>query len=346
MPEAASVSLCCSPHLQYLHLRHPHGPSPGRTHGHTQLAHTCLCTYTPHVHMRVLIHAQAHTPHTHAQMCMCTHYTYIHAHTYAQVHTSYTHARVYVYAHYTHMYVHTRICQGTHTTHMPGCAHIAFTCVCIHYTHMHVCTHAHVHMFTCTCAHVHMYTPLHVCMLTYSHTSSSPHTPMPTHTHPVRMALAQWPCCDHTTWSVSSPSSSRRAGPARPMPSSAGPSPPGSFHAGTTVPAPAPADSPGNASAQAVPTQPRPSTAGGPASSPGCSGAVWLPLPLSESSGCVWGSQRRPHLPPLGSFSGRSQNSTITPSLLRAQGSASHPSSVGATASPFLVQLCVLRQVT
>ena len=58
------------------------------------------------------------------------------------------------------------------------CTHIAFAHVCIHYTH----------------ARVHMYTPLHMRMLTYSHTCFSPHTPMPTraHTHPARMSWL-WP---------------------------------------------------------------------------------------------------------------------------------------------------------
>ena len=331
-PALKGHTLTCNLHTHdCVHTHHTYICTCTHMHRYTHHTHMAGCVYTHYTHMHMHTRMHRYTHHIHMLRCVCVHIIHICmcTHAYAKVHTAHTRAQVCTL--YTHAHVYTR-CIHTciYITHIFMCAHMS----------MYTCSRAHVHVFTCTCHHTCACSPIHIHPLLHTLPCSS------TPTLPDVLALAQWPCCDHTTWPVSSPSSSCRAGPAHPMPSSAGPSPPGSFHAGITVPAPTPADSPGNASAQAVPTQPRPSTAGGPASSPSCSGAVWLPLPLSESSSYVWGSQHRPHLPPLEPFSGRSQNSTITPSLLRAQGSASRPSSVGATASPFLVQLCVLRQVT
>lgn len=163
-----------------------------------------MCVYT-HVHTRM----HRCTYHIHVLECMCT--------------------RI------IHIYVHTRICPGTHHTHMPWCTHCTHTCVCTHCIRTCVCTlHTCACVHTCMCTHarVHMYTPLHVCMLTYSHTSSSPHAPMPTrvHTHPARMA---WPGPvallrpHHMAGLLSLLITQGRA--AHPTSSPAGPSPPGSF---------------------------------------------------------------------------------------------------------------------
>lgn len=198
LPEAASGSLCgipcLQPHLQCLRLCHPHSPSPERTHSHMQLAHTRLCTHTPHVHVHTHTCTGTHT--THTPGCMCTQHTHTrthmpgcvctHVHTHAQIHTThawicvYTHVRTQtrmhrythhtcldVCAHYTHVHTCAHICTGTHHTNMPGC-------VCAHYIHMYirvyVCTGTHIiytrssvlcthyaHMY-CTCTHAQVHT--------------------------------------------------------------------------------------------------------------------------------------------------------------------------------------------
>ena len=110
-----------------------------------------------------------------------------------------------------------------YTPHTHALVHTLYTHACV-YTHcIHTCVYI-THMCLCAPAHVHMYTPLHVCMLTYSHTSSSPHAPMPTrvHTHPARMS---WP--GPVAGLLSLLITQGRA--AHPTSSPTGPSPPGSF---------------------------------------------------------------------------------------------------------------------
>lgn len=189
LPEAASGSLCgipcLQPYLQCLHLCHPHSPSPERTHSHMQLAHTRLCTYTPHVHMhthtctgthttRTRLDACVHSTHTCTHMhrhtragCMCTQHTHVCTRTHVH---RYTHAWIYIYthvrtqtrmhrythhtcldmcAHYTHVYTHAHVCTGTHHTNMPGCM-----CTHITHTHIRVCVCTGIHTLKYMCVHI------------------------------------------------------------------------------------------------------------------------------------------------------------------------------------------------
>jgi len=318
----------------YIYATRTYAHADTCTDTHTPHVPGCMCTHITHTCTHVRTHMHRYIHHTNMLRCMCTH---MYTHVCTGAHTIYMCSSVCVPALYTYMCTHayaqvhtTHTCPGAHTVHTRVCAHIAFAHVCVHYTRVLVytraCVRMHVftctHHYTCACSHIHIHPLLHTL----------PCPPECTPTLPGWPGLAQWPCCGHTTWPVYSPSSSRRAGLPTPRLLPLGhllqaPSPCRCYG-----PGPTPADSPGNISALATPAQPRPSTAGGPASSPGRSGAVWLPLSLSERSGCVWGSQHRPLLPPPGAFSGQSQDSPVTPSLLRAQGSASCPSSGGATA--------------
>lgn len=242
------------------------------------------------------MHRHAH--HIHTLKCIVyTLCTYVCTCTHAQVHT-HAHALVLLYTH-----------------------------ACVHTLDSHMCVSTCCNVFTCThhytCMHAHMFT----CML-----FSTRSMPTRVHTHPARMSWL-WPsgpcACSHTTRRVSSPSSSAQAGhfhhrllPLGRLPRLASPC---RRHG----------RGPLQQTPQATPllhllqhSQDPPQPAG---QHPlGHSGAVWLPRPLSEPSGCLWGSQCRPSHP-----QGPSQvrvRTPVTPSLLRSPGSASCPSSGGATA--------------